>query len=276
MATTKTRRCIGSARFGIEPHDAPLKDFPTAAQPEGRPRAHVRRALARVRQGPQRRAQGEAGRGRAARGPQRDDTPEYATADEVATAKSTRRQAAKTAKATTKRERRRTPMASQPVPASPKVRKARETLAATEMLGRHRVHRRPSARDEVQAALETVNGHGHAGEPSDGLTPEQAEAIEAIATELDPRTEDEIRALEGERGETEAACRNDRRSSGPGRRVRGPSSSRVARRLYPGSSPDSGRTKWGMRAGRRDARRTSTISGRYLGPSPGIPTRRRP
>jgi hypothetical protein len=22
------RRCIGSARFGIEPHDAPIEDFP--------------------------------------------------------------------------------------------------------------------------------------------------------------------------------------------------------------------------------------------------------
>ena len=25
---TTTRRCIGSARFGIEPHDAPIEDFP--------------------------------------------------------------------------------------------------------------------------------------------------------------------------------------------------------------------------------------------------------
>jgi len=25
---TTTRRCIGSARFGIEPHDAPVEDFP--------------------------------------------------------------------------------------------------------------------------------------------------------------------------------------------------------------------------------------------------------
>lgn len=29
--TTTTRRCIGSARFGIEPHEAPISDFP--AQP---------------------------------------------------------------------------------------------------------------------------------------------------------------------------------------------------------------------------------------------------
>ena len=26
--TTTVRRCIGSARFGIEPHDAPVQDFP--------------------------------------------------------------------------------------------------------------------------------------------------------------------------------------------------------------------------------------------------------
>ena len=68
MATTKTRRCIGSARFGIEPHDAPVKRLPQAAQPEGRPRAHVRDALEGVRQGPQRRAQGEDQRGRAGQG----------------------------------------------------------------------------------------------------------------------------------------------------------------------------------------------------------------
>lgn len=26
--TTTLRRCIGSARYGIEPHDAPIEDFP--------------------------------------------------------------------------------------------------------------------------------------------------------------------------------------------------------------------------------------------------------
>jgi hypothetical protein len=25
----ETRKCIGSARFGIEPHDAPIEDFPS-------------------------------------------------------------------------------------------------------------------------------------------------------------------------------------------------------------------------------------------------------
>lgn len=28
MATNTTRRCVGSERFGIEPHEAPLDDFP--------------------------------------------------------------------------------------------------------------------------------------------------------------------------------------------------------------------------------------------------------
>ena len=31
MPDQETRRCIGSARFGIEPHDAPINEFP--AQP---------------------------------------------------------------------------------------------------------------------------------------------------------------------------------------------------------------------------------------------------
>jgi hypothetical protein len=31
MPDQDTRRCIGSARFGIEPHDAPINEFP--AQP---------------------------------------------------------------------------------------------------------------------------------------------------------------------------------------------------------------------------------------------------
>jgi hypothetical protein len=34
--TAKTRTCIGSKRFGIEPHAAPVDDFPVqASQPDG-------------------------------------------------------------------------------------------------------------------------------------------------------------------------------------------------------------------------------------------------
>ena len=81
-----------------------------------------------------------------------------------------------------------------PKPESPRVRKARETLAATEKLG-GTAYTEAVGSDEVQAALETVNGNGHdiAG---DDMTDEQREAVEAIATEADPRSEEEIAALE--------------------------------------------------------------------------------
>jgi hypothetical protein len=107
---------------------------------------------------------------------------------DAGTTKPTRTKTAPTAEATTKRERRRTPMANKPAPA--RVRKAHETLTATETLG-GKAYTEAIGSEEVQAALETVNGHGQAE-----LTPEQNAAVDAIATEADPRTEDEIRALE--------------------------------------------------------------------------------
>ena len=36
MATTTLRKCVGSARFGIEAHQAPIDDFPVQpSQPDG-------------------------------------------------------------------------------------------------------------------------------------------------------------------------------------------------------------------------------------------------
>ena len=36
MTTITTRRCVGSKRFGIEPHEAPAEDFPRQPfQPDG-------------------------------------------------------------------------------------------------------------------------------------------------------------------------------------------------------------------------------------------------
>ncbi len=36
MSATKTRRCLGSERFGIEAHEAPEADFPKQpSQPDG-------------------------------------------------------------------------------------------------------------------------------------------------------------------------------------------------------------------------------------------------
>jgi len=36
MTTTTTKRCVGSKRFGIEPHETPIDDFPKQpSQPDG-------------------------------------------------------------------------------------------------------------------------------------------------------------------------------------------------------------------------------------------------
>ncbi len=65
---TELRRCIGSAKFGIEAHEAPADRVPGPAQPEGRPRPDVQAPLEPVHE---RAAQGgprpEGGRGRGGR-----------------------------------------------------------------------------------------------------------------------------------------------------------------------------------------------------------------
>jgi hypothetical protein len=86
------------------------------------------------------------------------------TADEVLAEVAAVVPEAVTAKATTKRERRRTPMANKPEPA--RVRKPRATLDATETLG-GTAYTEAIGSDGVQAALETVSGHG-TSEPDDG------------------------------------------------------------------------------------------------------------
>lgn len=154
MAKTKTtpegmRRCKGSERFGIKPHDAPVADFPV--QPSRKDglgtmcaphwKAYVKGL--------------HADRKAATGGTASAEAP---------------------AKATTKAERRRTPMANKPAPAeSPRVRKARETLAATEALpGPEYV--KAVGSPEVQDALEVVNGHGPAGTDAlDGIEGTEAE-----------------------------------------------------------------------------------------------------
>ena len=95
--------------------------------------------------------------------------------------------------ATTKRERRRTPMAHVPKPEPTRVRKALQTLAATETLA-GTAYTEAIGSPEVQAALETVNEH----DTGRDLTAGEAEAVEAIAAETDPRSEDEVRAQEAD------------------------------------------------------------------------------
>src|SRR5688500_11211016 len=101
MTTTKTRRCIGSTRFGIEPREAPVKAFPKQpSQPDGLGRMCAEHWKAYVK-------------GLAA------DRKAKAAIGGTATTTIE-------PEATTKRERRRTPMANKaaPKPASPRVRKA--------------------------------------------------------------------------------------------------------------------------------------------------------
>jgi hypothetical protein len=152
MATTKTKRCTGSSRFGIEPHDAPIKDFPKQpSRPDGLGtmcaphwKAYVK-GLAADRKA---RASGAPAKGA-----------------EPPTTKPARTKA--TTGITTKRERRRTPMAHVPAkPESPRVRKAREKLAEVESLA-GAAYTEAIGSDEVQDALETVNGHA-TSEPDDG------------------------------------------------------------------------------------------------------------
>src|SRR5687768_11149183 len=111
MATTKTRRCIGSERFGIQPHEAPVKAFPRQpSQPDGLGRMCAEHWKAYVK-------------GLAAHRKTRAAAGEPAAKAEP--------------KATTKPGPRRGAKASTPAPKpeSPRVRKARATLAATEQLG---------------------------------------------------------------------------------------------------------------------------------------------
>jgi hypothetical protein len=143
-ATTTLRRCIGSARFGIEPHEAAVADFPKQpSQKDGLGRMcaeHWRQYVKALNA----------------------ERKVRATSGETATTP------ADAQPSTTKPRRHRRPMASKPAPTpeSPRVRKARETLAATEALAGS-AYTEAVASDEVQAALETLNGHG-TSEPDDG------------------------------------------------------------------------------------------------------------
>jgi hypothetical protein len=152
MAKTTMRRCTGSARFGIEPHDAPVADF--TAQPS---RKDGLAAMCKPHWSAY-------VKGLAAERKARAEDVEPAIAREAAKGRAKRAEA----KASTKAERRRSPMANkpEPKPESPRVRKARETLAATEALAGP-AYTEAVGSPEVQEAIEVVNGHGPA-EPDDG------------------------------------------------------------------------------------------------------------
>jgi hypothetical protein len=146
MTTRKTtsselRRCTGSARFGIEPHEAPISEFPT--QPSRKDGLGVMCAVhwkAYLK-------------GLTADRKDREVSP---VTDALLAA------TAEPRPANTKRQR----PAPEPKPESPRVRKARDTIAATETLA-GAAYTEAVGSDEVQAALETLNGHA-TNEPDDG------------------------------------------------------------------------------------------------------------
>ena len=138
------RRCAGSARFGIEPHEAPVEDFPK--QPSRKDglgtmcTEHWRAYVKGLRE-----ARMAAAGGR---------TPSAARSVERAAKKPAR---PKATKASTKRERRRTPMAH--LPAKPPAR-AVEAAAAEALIAEVDAlpadeHVKRVGDADVQAALET-------------------------------------------------------------------------------------------------------------------------
>jgi hypothetical protein len=147
---TEMRRCTGSARFGIEPHEAPVSSFPK--QPSRRDglgtmcAEHWKAYVKGLREA------------------------RLTGGDSPAATKPARPRASKpaaTAKATTKKERRRTPMAHVP---DPKVAKAEALVTEVDALpGPEMVVR--VGHDDVQAALETIANGGaaetHLGEAVD-------------------------------------------------------------------------------------------------------------
>jgi hypothetical protein len=116
------RRCVGSKTFGIEPHEAPIADFPN--QPSRKDglgvmcKPHWSQYTGALRKAAQaRKAAGQDIPAKPRRAAKAIETANIANAEDAAIACE-----AKRAKAPTKRERRRTPMAHVPaatdVPAS--------------------------------------------------------------------------------------------------------------------------------------------------------------
>ena len=147
--STKTRRCVGSERFGIEPHDAPEADFPKQpSQPDGLGRmcrSHWREYTAGLRKDALARKGGE---------PPNAEAPTKATAADP----KSRRTATK---ATSKTRSRR------PSPKTEEVERAEALIAEVDALPADEAVRRVGDAD-VQQALEVS---ATAGNTSEGAAP---------------------------------------------------------------------------------------------------------
>jgi hypothetical protein len=171
---TEMRRCTGSARFGIEPHEAPVSTFPKQpSRPDGLGTMCAEHWKAYVKGL------------REARATKPTTKREQRAAERTAT-KDTR----PAAKATTKRERRRSPMVHKPPADAAEVAKAEALVAAVDALPADQMVERVG-QDDVQAALEVIgnngNGRGHAPGPVEPESPETplGEALDGGTDEAD-------------------------------------------------------------------------------------------
>jgi len=166
--TTKLRTCKGSATFGIEPHEAPIADFPV--QPS---RKDGLGAMCKPHWTEYTRALRQAQRARA-----------LATTDgEVPLTGASPAKVDAVLKATTKRERRRTPMAHVP---DPKLVAAQALVDEVDALPGPE-HVKAIGTPEVQDAFETVaraNGHRREREDVPVETP-VGETIDSGTEEAD-------------------------------------------------------------------------------------------
>ncbi len=156
------RRCIGSAKYDIEAHEAPKGDFPAQpSQKDGLGRMckpHWNQYTSALRKAALARKAAEGGTaepiakaaGKAAGAPVKPARAPRSKSDHPM---------AHIPKASAKPPREpRQP--KPPKPESTRIRKAREVVAATESLG-GKAYTNAASSDEVQAALEVLAGGGH-------------------------------------------------------------------------------------------------------------------
>lgn len=144
------RKCIGSAKFGIEAHEAPPADFPAQpSQKDGLGRMckpHWNQYTSALR--------------KAALARKAEGATEVSATDKPAKARRSKVEHPMAHVPPARAKAARKPKA--PKPESPKVRKAKEVVAATETLG-GKAYTDAVGSEEVQAALEVLAG-GEAAE----------------------------------------------------------------------------------------------------------------
>jgi hypothetical protein len=160
MNMAQVRKCVGSAKFWIEAHEAPIGDFPSQpSQKDGLGRmckAHWREYVSGLARAAKARASGDA---------PAESTVQSQAADRVATKRAVN-VAAATKLATAKKSRTAQPPAPEKVA---KVTKAKALVNAIDALPGPE-HVAAIVTDEAQAALEVLATNGGHGEPTPKAT----------------------------------------------------------------------------------------------------------